>query len=91
MMARLAAIRTAGADRSPGLTLLSRREVEVLERLRQRESDKIIGRRLEISHHAVKFHTKNIFRKLGVHSREDAVRAIEDDGACGIGERATIA
>lgn len=73
-----AAVRIASADRLHSLYPLSKREVEVLERLRERESNKIIGRRLNISHHAVKFHTKNIFRKLGVHSREDAVRAVEE-------------
>ncbi len=55
------------------LDKLSERESEVFDALCRRESNKAIARRLGVSEHAVKFHVKNIFRKLGVHSREEAI------------------
>jgi DNA-binding NarL/FixJ family response regulator len=57
------------------LARLSEREREVLEAMRRRESNKHIARRLSVSENAIKFHVKNIFRKLGVHSREAAIEA----------------
>jgi LuxR family maltose regulon positive regulatory protein len=70
------ALRSALENSSNGtdvLHKLSERESEVLDALRRHESNKAIGRRLGVSEHAVKFHVKNIFRKLGVHSREEAI------------------
>jgi LuxR family transcriptional regulator, maltose regulon positive regulatory protein len=55
---------------------LSAREREVLDALCGQESNKHIGRRLGVSEDAVKFHVKNIFRKLGVHSRQEAIKAV---------------
>src|SRR5690606_13330444 len=57
------------------LARLSEREREVLEALCRRESNKHIARWLNVSENAVKFHVKNLFRKLGVHSREAAIKA----------------
>jgi LuxR family maltose regulon positive regulatory protein len=61
------------ADSIDVLDKLSERESEVFDALCRHESNKAIGRRLGVSEHAVKFHVKNIFRKLGVHSREEAI------------------
>ncbi len=58
------------------LARLSEREREVLDALRKHESNKHIARKLAVSEHAVKFHLKNIFRKLGVHSRQAAIEAV---------------
>jgi LuxR family maltose regulon positive regulatory protein len=58
------------------LARLSEREREVLEGLRKHESNKHIARKLAVTEHAVKFHVKNIFRKLGVHSRQAAIEAV---------------
>jgi LuxR family transcriptional regulator, maltose regulon positive regulatory protein len=63
------------ADSVDVLDRLSDRESEVFDALCRHESNKAIGRRLGVSEHAVKFHVKNIFRKLGVHSREEAIAA----------------
>jgi LuxR family transcriptional regulator, maltose regulon positive regulatory protein len=56
---------------------LSSREREVLHKLAvSNGSNKEIARELGISHHAVKFHLKNIFRKLQVDSRDAARNAL---------------
>ena len=52
---------------------LTDRELEVLHLLAEDLSNREIGRRLFISLPTVKSHTRNIYGKLGVHSREEAV------------------
>ena len=55
------------------VTKLSKREHQVLEELSKGLSDKVIARNLGITENTIRFHLKNIFRKLGVHSRLQAV------------------
>jgi LuxR family transcriptional regulator, maltose regulon positive regulatory protein len=50
----------------------SEREVEVLSELGRGSSNKLIARLLNLSENTVKFHLKNIYRKLGVESRQAA-------------------
>jgi LuxR family maltose regulon positive regulatory protein len=52
---------------------LSPREREILHALVAGGSNKQVARDLGVTKDAIKFHLKNIFRKLGVHSREAAV------------------
>ena len=52
---------------------LTERELEVLQLLAQGLSNAEIGRQLFISLPTVKSHTRNIYGKLDVHSREQAV------------------
>lgn len=52
---------------------LSDREHEVLERLADGLSNKLIAHRLGISEHTVKTHVASIFAKLGATSRTEAV------------------
>jgi len=52
---------------------LSVRELEVLDRLAEGLSNKLIAHRLSISEHTVKTHVASIFAKLGVSSRTEAV------------------
>ena len=56
------------------------RELEVLERLERGLSDKRIARHLDITEHGVRYHLKNIFRKMGAKNRMDAVRRARELG-----------
>ncbi len=67
-----------GALRVPGLVEpLTLREWEILTLLREPHSGKEIAGRLCISPATLKRHTSNIYGKLGVHNRWDAVAAAE--------------
>jgi LuxR family maltose regulon positive regulatory protein len=57
---------------------LSDRELEVLVLLRERLSNKEIAQRLDLSIMTVKRHACNIYSKLGVEGRRDAVVRAED-------------
>lgn len=59
---------------------LSKRELDVITALAEGGSDKELARALEISDHGIRYHLKNIFRKLGVHDRLSAVLAAKQAG-----------
>ncbi|MFW0797414.1 response regulator transcription factor [Gordonia sp. CPCC 205515] len=65
-------LRTVSGD-SDGPEALTDREREVLRLLADGMSNKRIGQTLYISESTVKFHIRNIIRKLGVSKRTDAV------------------
>jgi len=67
---RAAGNRTASV--SPGVAL-SNRELDVLELLVQRLSNKEIAERLKVSSETIKKHTRNLYQKLDVHGRREAV------------------
>ena len=52
---------------------LSKREVEVLVLLAKRLSNKEIGEKLFVAPETVKRHTINIYKKLNVNKRREAV------------------
>lgn len=52
---------------------LTPRELEVLQRMAEGLSNKLIARALAISEHTVKFHVNAILSKLGAQSRTEAV------------------
>jgi DNA-binding CsgD family transcriptional regulator len=56
--------------------LLSRREQDVAELLMQGKSNKQMAVSLGISEHTVEFHLKNIYAKLGVSSRVEAILSL---------------
>ncbi|WP_242468012.1 LuxR C-terminal-related transcriptional regulator, partial [Halorhodospira neutriphila] len=57
---------------------LTPRERDILERLAEGESNKVIARHLGISDGTVKLHVKSVLRKLEVHSRvEAAIKALD--------------
>lgn len=57
---------------------LTPREMEILRHVAEGQSNKAIGRSLEITDGTVKLHVKSILRKLGLRSRvEAAVLAVE--------------
>ena len=55
------------------LTTLTRRELEVLSDLASGRTNKQIARDLGLSLNTVKFHVRNLFQKLGVNSRGQAI------------------
>jgi LuxR family maltose regulon positive regulatory protein len=59
---------------------LTRRELQVLEMLAQRMTAQEIAQKLIVSDQTVKRHRANIYQKLGVHSRRQAVAT-----ACALG------
>jgi LuxR family maltose regulon positive regulatory protein len=59
---------------------LSRRELEVLELLAQRLTVKEVAEQLVISELTAKRHTANIYQKLGVNRRRDALAAAQAAG-----------
>jgi DNA-binding NarL/FixJ family response regulator len=71
-----AEFRAVVPDAAPanGGSTLSDREASVLHALADGLSNKEIGRNLHLSEQTVKFHLRNIYRKLDVASRTEAVR-----------------
>ena len=63
--------------------LLSERETAVLEAVARGLSNREIGRELWISEQTVKFHLRNVYRKLGVTSRTEAARYAYRTGLAG--------
>lgn len=55
---------------------LSPREAQIGALLCQGLSNKLIGRELGLSEGTVKFHLRNLYEKLGAHTREDAARLL---------------
>jgi LuxR family maltose regulon positive regulatory protein len=66
------------AATQPLIEPLTERELEVLRLLPTHLSSTEIAEELLISVHTVRFHIKNIYGKLGVHSRADAVARAQD-------------
>jgi two-component system nitrate/nitrite response regulator NarP len=55
------------------LSTLTRRELEVLSDLAAGRTNKQIARDLDVSLNTIKFHVRNLFQKLGVNSRSQAI------------------
>lgn len=53
---------------------LTRTEFGIVQRLGRLTSNKLLARELGVTEAAVKFHLKNIYRKLGVHDRRAALQ-----------------
>ena len=69
-----------GVSSTARQTLLSEKEVAVLVELCHGHTNKQIAARLWLSEQTVKFHLRNIYRKLGIKSRTEALRyAYEHD------------
>lgn len=62
----------AGEDCSP--TVLSQREIEVVEYIAQGLTAAQVGEKMCLSVHTINTHRKNIFKKLGVNSTTELVR-----------------
>ncbi|MEZ2390911.1 LuxR C-terminal-related transcriptional regulator [bacterium RCC_150] len=59
---------------------LAERELEVLQLLAAGQRNRSISAKLHISENTVKFHLRNIFRKLGVGSRTEAIALAHSHG-----------
>jgi DNA-binding CsgD family transcriptional regulator len=59
---------------------LAERELEVLQLLAAGKRNRAISAKLHISENTVKFHVRNIFRKLGVGSRTEAIALAHSHG-----------
>jgi len=51
----------------------TKREKEIIELLMQGKSNKLMALDLDISEHTVEFHLKNVYAKLGISSRAEAI------------------
>lgn len=60
--------------------LISSREIEVLRGLAEGKSNKEIARELDVTDNTIKFHLRNIYRKLGVKKRVPAVEKARELG-----------
>ena len=81
ILAAFSARHVAGSpDQSRLANPLTERELEVLDLLVERMSNKEIASCLYIAPSTVKRHTLNIYRKLGVNSRREAVLAAHEVG-----------
>ncbi|HZZ14187.1 MAG TPA: LuxR C-terminal-related transcriptional regulator, partial [Paraburkholderia sp.] len=73
------AVNAVGRGTAPnGIASLSEREARVVGLLAQTLPNKKIARTLGISPETVKWHLKNIYGKLGVSSRDEAVARVRD-------------
>jgi DNA-binding NarL/FixJ family response regulator len=61
-------------DHGAGEAVLSERETTVLDAVARGLSNREIGRQLWISEQTVKFHLRNVYRKLGISNRTEAAR-----------------
>lgn len=68
---------TAGATLAQLRSILTERQIEVLQLLSRGLPNKLIGRNLGISEGTVKIHLAAIFRALGVRNRTEAVVAAQ--------------
>jgi DNA-binding NarL/FixJ family response regulator len=67
----------------PGAVALTPRHVEVLELVAQGYSNEEIAAQLRLRPNTVKFHISEIFRRLGVRNRVEAIAHVHRDGALG--------
>jgi LuxR family transcriptional regulator, maltose regulon positive regulatory protein len=82
--------RLIGGSELPSGGHLTRRELEVLQLLRDGLSNREIGQTLWISERTAKVHVRHIFEKLGVRSRTEAAHKATEEGllpGSGAGQR----
>jgi LuxR family maltose regulon positive regulatory protein len=70
--------RPSSLSPQPLVEPLSKREFEVLRLLATELNGPEIARELMVSLNTMRTHTKNIYSKLGVHNRREAVRRAEE-------------
>ena len=80
VLAATAATLVRTVDSRSVAVALSARELEVLAELVDGAPNKVIARRLHMTENTVKFHLKNVFQKLGVRHRAEAIQAARTRG-----------
>jgi glycerol kinase len=73
---RSAGTRERPARKNVSLASLTLRERDIVRKLAQSDSNKEIAVRLGVSASTIAVHIKNIYKKLGVHSRREAIAAV---------------
>ncbi|MFN3214805.1 MAG: LuxR C-terminal-related transcriptional regulator [Henriciella sp.] len=68
-------INTQDPHRSDARSILSHREADVMRQVLSGRTNREIANALSISQNTVKFHLKNVFQKLSVSSRAEAISA----------------
>ena len=58
----------------------SAREIQILSELSQGQPDKLIARQTGLSAHGVRYHLKNIYSKMGVENRLQAITRAQEMG-----------
>ena len=66
------------ADKGPLGQALTQRQIDVIDRLRRGESNKIIAFKLEMSESTVKIHIRNIMRKIKARNRTEVAILTKD-------------
>ncbi|KQW69879.1 LuxR C-terminal-related transcriptional regulator [Methylibium sp. Root1272] len=77
---RLVAAAVRSLAPAPLLEPLTKREAKVLAMLADYLSNEQIAERLCVSENTVKFHVRNVYSKLGVKTRLDAIRFVKTHG-----------
>jgi LuxR family transcriptional regulator, maltose regulon positive regulatory protein len=70
-------IAAMGAGGSPGTGALTARELQIIERLALGHSNLFVSQQLFLSPNTIKWHLSQIYSKLGVRNRTQAVRAAQ--------------
>jgi DNA-binding CsgD family transcriptional regulator len=65
--------RTLDEDRSSERPLLTRRELEILRLVASGRTNRQVAELIWVTDQTVKYHLANVYRKLGVNSRAEAV------------------
>jgi DNA-binding NarL/FixJ family response regulator len=86
VLAPAVAARLMTRMRGPAQEQLSAREIEVLQLVKEGNSNREIGRKLHISTATVKTHLIHIYSKLGVSDRTSAVTVALEKGILRLGQ-----
>jgi LuxR family maltose regulon positive regulatory protein len=74
------AVAASGAGGSPGSGALTARELQIIDRLALGHSNLFVSQQLFLSPNTIKWHLSQIYSKLGVRNRTQAVRAAQQQG-----------